>query len=154
MQSQKTIDATSLSTIDAGGGNSFDGGLWMSDLGQRYLELQQLAIAGRGVRIRRVFIIDSHDQTSDEVFQRIYRQQKNMGIRVKVLEQSEIPDKIQTLLDFIVFDGVVSYEVNPAPLLGYAMKPTIVKTQLRLQGEMVKDRMWRFERLWECAREI
>jgi hypothetical protein len=155
MRSQKTIDATSLSTVDAGGGNSFDGGLWTSDLGQRYLELQQVAIAERGVQIRRVFILDSHGQTSDEVFQRIYRHQKGMGIHVKVLEQSEIRDEFKHFLcDFIVFDGLVGYESSPAPSLENAMKPTIVKTQLRLQSETVKDRIWRFERLWEVAQDL
>src|SRR5262245_17118879 len=59
---KESIDATSLSTVDAGV-NSFEGGLWTSDLGQRYLELQRLAVERRKVRIRRVFIIlDSHGQ--------------------------------------------------------------------------------------------
>ena len=34
-----------------------DGGLWTSDLGQRYLELQREAIT-RKVRIRRIFVVE------------------------------------------------------------------------------------------------
>lgn len=40
MQSRHTIDAVSLSTAHADG-KEFDGGLWISDLGQRYLALQR-----------------------------------------------------------------------------------------------------------------
>ncbi len=46
-EASRSIDAISLSTVDAGI-RGFDGGLWTSDLGTRYLELQHEAIA-RGV---------------------------------------------------------------------------------------------------------
>src|SRR5262249_17820941 len=39
VKSQRTIDATSLSTVD-GGATSFHGGLWTSDFGKRYLGFQ------------------------------------------------------------------------------------------------------------------
>lgn len=69
MRSKCTIDATSLSTVD-GGGKGFDGGLWTSDLGCRYIELQREAIS-RGVVIRRVFIIDRPEQATDADFLRL-----------------------------------------------------------------------------------
>lgn len=154
MQTQSTIDATSLSTVDAGI-NSFNGGLWTGDLGQRYLELQRLAVKERGVKIRRVFIIlKDHGQASDEAFQRIYLQHKEKGIQTRVLEESQISGEFQpSLLDFVVFDGVVSYEVTPA-VVNNAAKPSIVKTQLNLNPEEVMGRKERFERLWESARDI
>jgi hypothetical protein len=51
-----SIDAISLSTVTAGL-SGFDGGLWNSDLGSRYLELQREAIS-RHVAIRRIFIFE------------------------------------------------------------------------------------------------
>ncbi len=151
-QAQETIDATSLSTVDAGV-NSFEGGLWTSDLGQRYLDLQRLAVEQRNVQIRRVFIIlDGHGQASDEAFQRIYLRHQKQGIKTRVLEQSQIGEEFKPLLhDFVVFDEVVSYEVTPASLKN---EPSIINTQLILKPEKVRGRMEIFERLWESAREI
>jgi hypothetical protein len=152
-QSQHTIDATSLSTVDAGG-SGFDGGLWTSDLGHRYLELQREAIH-RGVVIRRVFILDSSGQTRQEDFLRIYRQQRDLGIHTKVLDRSTIPPALKNLLfDFIVFDGVISYESTPAARVEDTMKPTIIKTNLALQPQRVRERMRRFEDLWVSAEEF
>ena len=153
MQSQDTIEATSLSTVDAGG-SGFHGGLWTSDFGQRYLQLQRDAMH-RGVVIRRVFVFDTPGQTRESDFLRIYRQQRDLGIHARVLDQSAIPYALKSLLyDFIVFDGVISYEVTPASRVEDTMKPTIVKTNLTLQPERVKERMRRFEELWAAAQEL
>ncbi|MGQ0777407.1 MAG: hypothetical protein ACT4NY_23850 [Pseudonocardiales bacterium] len=153
--SKHTIDATSLSTVDAGT-KSFDGGLWTSDLGRRYLTLQKQAM-NRGVVIRRVFIIDRPGQIGDADFLNIYRQHKNLGIRVKVLDRSTITDASileGSLIDFVVFDSTLSYETTPASMLGGGVKPTIVKTHLKLQLEAVKERIQRFEDLWISAQEL
>lgn len=153
MQSQHTIDATSLSTVDAGS-SGFSGGLWTSDLGQRYLEFQREAI-DRGVVIRRLFILDSSRQTRELDFLRIYRQHQALGIHTRVLDKSTIPHTFKNLLfDFVLFDGVISYEVTPASRVEDTMKPTIVKTHLALQPERVKERLRRFETLWVSAQEF
>jgi hypothetical protein len=153
MQCQNTIDATSLSTVDAGG-NGFDGGLWTNDLGQRYLEHQREATR-RGVIIRRVFIMDRPELTSEEEFLHICRQQKDLGIKVRVLNQPDIPDALKNLLfDFVIFDSVISYQVTPGSQVEGSIKPTIVNTHLVLQPERVKERIRRFEDLWASAREL
>ncbi|HKR49189.1 MAG TPA: hypothetical protein VJT72_06335 [Pseudonocardiaceae bacterium] len=158
IQSRVSIDATSLSTVDAGG-ISYDDGLWTSEYGQRYLELQRNAIR-RGVTVRRIFILDNAKLTISKLatesdFLRIYRRQQDLGIQTRVLEQSTIPHDFKNLLfDFIVFDGVISYEVTPASRVEDTMNPTIVKTNLTLRPERVKERMQRFEALWEAARKI
>src|ERR1700722_5588472 len=54
---ERSIDAISLSTVDAGL-RGFDGGLWTSDLGVRYVELQREAV-DRGVKIRRIFVFEN-----------------------------------------------------------------------------------------------
>ncbi len=150
MQSRHTIDAISLSTVHAAG-EGFDGGLWNSDLGQRYLELQRDATR-REVVIRRVFVIDQLGQTNQDNLLRLCRQQKDLGFHVKVLDQSAIPDAIKSLIsDFVVFDSVISYEVPP---VSHDMKSTTVKTHLVLQSDRVKERMRQFEVFWSAALEI
>jgi hypothetical protein len=151
-QAQHTIDATSLRMVDASG-SSFDDGFWTSELGQRYLELQREAMH-RGVVIRRVFILDDPGQARKPDFLRIYRQQRELGIRTKILDWSTVEPTLKNLLssDFIVFDGVISYEVMLAALVG--MKPTIIKTNLALQSPRVQERIRRFENLWAAAHEL
>jgi len=150
IQSQQTLIATSLSTVDAGG-ESFDGGLWTSDFGLRYLELQREAVR-RGVAVRRVFIVDRPEQTHDADLLRICRQQKDLGIQVRVLNRSDIPDAL--LFDFVVFDDAIGYEVTPASRVEVSMKPMIVNTHLIRQPERLEERTRRFEDLWASAREL
>jgi hypothetical protein len=154
-QSQHTIDATSLSTVD-GGATSFHGGLWTSDFGRRYLGLQRDAIQQRGVVIRRVFILDSgFGQPEDSDFLHIYRQQRDFGIHTRVLERAMIPHTLKNaLFDFVVFDDTIIYEVTPASRVEDEMGPTIVKTHLARQPQRIRDRRRRFEELWDCAREF
>ena len=151
MRSKRTIDATSWSTVDVGGGKSFDGGLWSSGFGQRYFELQREAIS-RGVAIRRVFIIDWPERATDVDFLRLCRQHNDLGIHVRVLERSKVLDV--SLSDFIVFDGVLSYEVAPTSLIESSTSPEIVKTHLVLQEDRVKNRIHRFDDLWSTASEV
>ena len=102
---QSTIDATSLTTVDAG----VDGGLWTSDLGQRYMEIQRSAIT-RGVRIRRVFIMDG-PSAGDSGFVQVCQMQRDMGIEVRILDSTAIPEvRRSSLFDFILFDDSISYE--------------------------------------------
>lgn len=150
LRAKQSIDATSLSAVDAGG-KGFDGGLWTSDFGRRYLKLQGEAMS-RGVAIRRVFVIDRPKQTSEAEFLRIYQQHKSLGIQVRVLDRSKVPDS--SLFDFIVFDGVLSYEATPALPTEDSIRPTIVKTHLMLHSKRVKERMQRFEDLWALAHEL
>jgi hypothetical protein len=150
MRAKHAINATSLSAVDAGG-KGFNGGLWTSDFGRRYLKLQKEAIS-RGVAIRRVFIIDRPEQVSEAEFLHICQQHKSLGIQVKILDRSKIVDA--SLFDFVVFDGVLSYEATPASLTEDSMAPTIVKTHLILQSKRVNERMQRFEELWTCAQEV
>jgi len=150
IEARQTLIATSLSTVDAGG-ESFDGGLWTSDFGLRYLELQREAVR-RGVIIRRVFIVDQPEQTNDADLLRICRQQKNLGVQVRVLDRTHIPDAL--LFDFVVFDNTIGYEVIPASRVEVGMRPMIVKTHLMRQPGRVEERTRRFEDLWVSAREL
>lgn len=151
---ERSIDATSLTTVDAGGKGFVDGGLWSSDLGQRYLEVQRHAM-DKGVKIRRVFILDRPDLAADPDFLAACQDQRDMGIHVRVLDSSAVPGiRRSSLFDFVLFDEVISYEVTPASRLGDTARPAIVTTRLELRPLRVKDRIQRFKDLWSSAREI
>ncbi len=146
-----SIDAISLTTVDAG----IDGGLWMSDLGQRYLQTQQEA-ARRGVTIRRIFVADKPEIIDQVEFLDVCYLHQRMGIQVKALDAAAAPGTIaNTMFDFIIYDGSISYESTPASVnTGRTRQPIIINTRLVLQQHRVLDRIQRFHELWACARSI
>lgn len=151
-EAQESIDAISLSTVDAGV-LGLDGGLWTSDLGIRYLDDQRKAIA-RSVRIRRIFVFEAETLAQDESFQRVARQQRNAGVEVRMLDQKLIPDYLQsTIFDFIIFDGAVSYETTAGtPFTADQPRPgTLLRTRLAPEPNRVRDLEARFEQLWRVA---
>lgn len=151
---ETSIDATSLSIVDVGGMGSVDGGLWTSDLGLRYLEIQRQAIQN-GVRIRRIFIVDHPEIAEQAVFQAVYQQQRQMGIEVRVLDAASVfGTHRSSLFDFILFDDVISYEITPASYVEPSSRPSIVSTRLELGTARVRDRVQRFRDLWASAREL
>jgi hypothetical protein len=152
-EAQTSIDAISLSTVDAGV-LGLDGGLWTSDLGLRYLELQREA-ASRNVRIRRIFVVEQEhaEMVRDESFLRITQMQRDIGVKVRMLDHKLIPDWMRSMIfDFIVFDGAVSYETTPATSFTSGQtRPGILWTRLAPEPARVRDLKERFEQLWEAA---
>ncbi|WP_432833791.1 DUF6879 family protein [Dactylosporangium sp. CA-092794] len=151
---RRSIDATSLTTVDARGGGFVDGGLWSSDLGQRYLEIQRDAIQ-RGVKVRRVFIMDRATLVGDPTFLEICKLQHDLGIEVRVLDTTAIPGtRRSSLFDFILFDDTISYEMTPASSIDGSVRPAIVNTRLELRAARVRDRIDRFRDLWHHASRV
>jgi hypothetical protein len=150
-EAESSIDAISLSTVDAGV-LGLDGGLWTSDLGIRYLDHQRKAIA-RNVRIRRIFVVEHEDMAHDESFLRVTQMQRNAGVQVRMLDQKLIPDYLQSMIfDFIIFDGVVSYETAAgAPFTAGQPRPGTLRTRLAPEPKRVRDHERSFEQLWERA---
>ncbi|GAA0360071.1 hypothetical protein GCM10010151_57370 [Actinoallomurus spadix] len=145
------IYATSLTTVDAGG-DGFDGGFWNSDLGQHYLELQREAIQQRNVTIKRLFILDRPTLSDDPDFQEMCVYQSYIGIEVRVLKPRAGPSQPPiSMSDFILFDGVVSYETIPAVRVSDRTRPTIMHTRLVLESDRLKERTDRFADLWGMA---
>jgi uncharacterized protein DUF6879 len=143
-----TIDAISLTTVDA------VGGLWSSDLGQRYLDAQRDAIVHRGIHIRRVFILDIPELLTDPDFLNTCTLQREMGVEVRILELSAVPGlRRNSLFDFIVFDDSISYEMTAATRTGDRARASVLTTRLELQPERVKHRVQWFTDLWDSARE-
>jgi hypothetical protein len=150
-QAQHSIDAISLSTVDAGM-RGFDDGLWTSDLGIRYLELQRQAVE-RQVEIRRIFLFANEDLARDETFLKIIQTQRQAGVDVRMLDQQLIPERLQTtIFDFVVFDEAVGYEMTPAAnFTSGSTSRAIARTRLAPMPERVRDLRSQFEELWAAA---
>ncbi|MFC4535467.1 hypothetical protein [Sphaerisporangium dianthi] len=147
---RSSIDAISLTTVDAGS-SDVEGGFWVTDLGQRYLRIQR-DLVQRGVRVRRIFILDRSDRLQAEVFRRQYHWQEEISIDVRVLELLTIPTALRSsIFDFIIFDDAVSYEVTPTSWVGDNLGSLIVNTRLVLDDPHIADRKKTFEELWELA---
>jgi hypothetical protein len=149
----ESIDATSLTRVDAGGFGFVDGGLWSSDLGQRYLEAQREAVK-RGVFIRRLFIVDRPELKDDFDFVSMLRQHVDIGVEVRTLMADAIVStQRSSLVDFIVMDGVLSYQVTPGTRL-VNRRPTIVATTLVTDEWRVRERIAGYEDLWNNAQHF
>jgi hypothetical protein len=151
LEAQTSIDAISLSTVDAGA-FGLDGGLWTRDLGIRYLDAQRKAI-DRKVRIRRIFVVEQEAMAREESFLRVTHMQSKAGVQVRRLDQKLIPDYLQSMIfDFIIFDGSVSYETAAgAPFTKDQLWPGTLRTRLALEPAQVRDLEQRFQQLWELA---
>jgi hypothetical protein len=148
-EAKQSIDATSTTEVD-GGGMGFDDGFWTTALGRRYLGAQRDA-AMRGVTVRRLFILTSPDPANDPEFQEVYRKQIEAHITVRILASSKLPTwRGPSQLDFILFDGLVSYETISATRFKQD-KPNIEQTVLNTKRDHVKGRHARFEELWELG---
>jgi hypothetical protein len=150
---RSTIDATSFITSGSGHG-LVDEGLWNSDLGQRYLEAQRDAV-DRGVVIRRLFILDSPELSDDPDVLDAFLRQNETGVQTRILYPSAIPGKRRSqLLDFVIFDNAVSYELTTAPRIGRDTSTVIANTRLVLAPHRVADRAQGFKDLWASAHEF
>lgn len=148
---QHSIDAISLSIMNVMP-HGVHGGLWRSDLGVRYLELQRQAIE-RGVSVRRVFVFDDEDQVRDESFLRIMQMQRDVGIDVRTLDFQLIPEWLHGMIfEYVIFDEEVSYELRPGTSFNYnRFRPIIFRTSVVPTPSHVKDMKVRFEQLWAAA---
>lgn len=144
-----SIDATSLTAVDAGGGGVVDGGLWSSDLGQRYLEAQKGAFA-RGVAIRRIFILDGDRRDQDD-FVSLLRDHQAIGVEVRTLDPRTLNVTQRALLvDLIIIDGILVYQSQPAAQTD-RNRPRIIETRLVSHPDRVRRSRERYEELWRLA---
>jgi TIR domain len=148
-EAQRSINATSLVTTD-GGAKGFDGGLWTSDLGARYLDRQREAI-DRNVRVRRVFVFENENLARDEACIKITQMHRDIGVDVRMLHHRLIPPWLHwALSDFIVFDSAVCYEIT-FHFHGWVIRPAIVRTSLSTTPDRVRDLEKSFDQLWQAA---
>lgn len=148
-----TLASHAFTSIDAAS-TSVDQEFWNADLGIRYLRAQQEAVR-RGVTVRRLFFLNRPLPNASQPKQRAYarerdrinalrQRQGNLGIHVRVLELPEEPDNEELVNNFVVFDKVISYEMQPEEL-----NPSrIAKTNLGLFTSAAEC-MEKFEDWWE-----
>jgi uncharacterized protein DUF6879 len=149
----RSIHATSLTTVDAGE-QFLNGGLWDTDLGQRYLDAQREA-AQRGVEVRRVFILDRPDIARTDEFAAICRLHATLGIEVRILNLADAAHLRRTsVFDFILFDDVLSYELTTGSWMDENARPVVVNTRLVLRRARVDERAYRFTEIWDAAEPL
>ncbi|MDI1460468.1 hypothetical protein QEZ54_05760 [Catellatospora sp. KI3] len=149
----KSLDAIST-TLDVGGQDYFDGSLWQSDLGQRYLEAQREAIA-RNVRVRRLFVLDRPGLWHDEKFHQVLAMHTDLSIEVRALDPTRSANGfIPPIFDFIVFDDVISYQSSPSAPVNDVNRTNIASTQLVTNQAKVRRNIARFRELWRIATPI
>lgn len=135
-------------SIDAVSTTVVDDGFWTSEPAGRYLIAQGQAIERR-VTIRRVFIMkDGQDQDSLAALAAICKEQGEMGIEVRVVPQERIARRLGrgTMIDFIVFDGAMSYEIKADQLDG------IASTAVNARPDEVQTLIRRFTTIWEASK--
>jgi len=145
---QRSIDATSLNTVDTRGKGP-DSSFWQSDLGQRYLKVQR-GRARNGVKIRRIFIVDRPSIATGLDFLAACRKQAQLQIDVRILDYADNED----LFDMVLFDDMIMYETTPATSTDGASPPGILHTQLVLRPDVVSKRVEQYHDLWESARPL
>ncbi|MFJ4834216.1 hypothetical protein ACIP79_30520 [Streptomyces sp. NPDC088747] len=133
---QETIDAISTSV---------DRDFWSSEPAGRYLLAQRDAIEMRGVKVRRLFIVEKREDIDD--LAQLRREQEELDIDVRVVVLSDLSPNIRrgTTNDFIIFDGTMCYEVDPDPYHVNA------RTTLNSREQHVNERIQRFNKLWDAV---
>jgi hypothetical protein len=152
----ESIDATSLTSFEVNARKGYvdEGQFWLSDLGQRYLARQRRAIVDRGVKIRRLFLLDDTSAQDEARVTELVKPHKAIGAQTRVLRQSEMDFLIQPdLYDFIVFDGRVIYDLRSTSTLGPDSRPLIASVTLIVDWR-VDTRKQRFEQLWKDATDL
>jgi len=143
--SHESIEAVSLYNVDVGRHHFL-----ATDLGRRYLA-EQARVCDRGVRIRRIHVLDAADAHGEEL-REVCRQQRELGIDVRILNPADRTAVPGPMRDVVLFDGAISYETTPAAETGDD-GPIIVATRLVMQPEWVRRRGEWFAELWEAAAE-
>lgn len=136
--------------------SAIDGGLWTSDLGYRYLHLQEEAVKRRPkVDVRRIFVFSGAEFMADEAFRAILRRQKQAGVKVRTLDvtQKKTVDP-EEIVDYIVFDNTLTYEMSGLGLHVSATRSPQYRTRLLLDPKHVQARTELYQRLWQAADDL
>ncbi|SED47659.1 hypothetical protein SAMN05216489_03554 [Streptomyces sp. 3213] len=135
---ERNIDAIS---------SSVDLAFWVTEPARRYLDAQSEAI-GRGVIVRRVFIVEAAADVNSEL-EEICRSQERRLIRTKIVVRSELPNDLKggPINDCVLFDGELCYELTADRTQG---NPT---TTLNARVPRLGERIKRFNELWDAGRD-
>jgi hypothetical protein len=146
-----SIEATSMTTFDKPRGYVDEGQFWASDLGQRYLDSQHRAIE-RGVQIRRLFLLDDGPAADKDKIAQLIEPHERIGVETRILPTSSLDFLLQTnLVDFVLFDRRISYELQAASTLSTEHRPVIANVTLVGQKRRIDERRTRFDKMWASA---
>ncbi|MER5372122.1 hypothetical protein [Streptomyces sp. NPDC002553] len=136
---RKSIDAISTTVVD----DSF----WNTEPAGRYLTAQREAILDpeRRIRVRRLFIVKRPEEIS--ALGPICAEQRDMGIDVRVVALEELPPYFRRgkMIDFIVFDEALTYEIHADQLSVNS------STTINARANEVEPLRRRFNLLWDAA---
>lgn len=147
-----SIDATSMTSFDDPQDFVDDDEFWESDLGQRYLAAQRRAVQERHVRVRRLFLLTDARPDDDKRIAEMIEPHQRIGAEIRLLRPSDIDFLVRNdMVDFVLFDGALSYELRTASTIGPEGSPTIADVTLVADPERVARRRQRFDMMWEAA---
>ena len=143
------IDATSYSARGDSDQGLLDDDMWLSPLGQRYMEMQAAAIQ-RGVTIRRIFVLETPQLAQHAVLRRIGNQQCAAGIDVGLIDAATASNVAADHIPLIMFDHQISLDFTTSRFPSAI--PGFIKTTMVLNPYDVHARHEMFQRLWESAK--
>ncbi|MEU4237654.1 hypothetical protein [Actinoplanes sp. NPDC026619] len=139
----KGIDAISMAAVDHD--------LWQSEIGQRYLDAQR-RVAEDGRRVRRIFVLDEPAMAADPILRRVYEEQIDMKIQVRLLYWADVPARLRVQVrDLIIFDNALAYETTPT--IGDPRLAQVAETRLVLTASRVHECAVLFGELWKVSHE-
>ncbi|WP_051827829.1 hypothetical protein [Streptomyces bicolor] len=139
---RRSIDATSTFV---------DLAFWETATAQHYLGVQRDVIREHGVKVRRLFIVQSFaDRQANHKLKEILRDQQSNGIEAGVLALSELPRDIRRVgptPEFIIYDGELCFEMTTD------VEQLYPNAKLDDREEILTRRMERFDLLWSARLE-
>ncbi|MCX5369848.1 hypothetical protein OG613_17285 [Streptomyces sp. NBC_00015] len=134
---QRTIDAMS---------SPIDRAFWDTDPAGHYLDAQVEAMRGRGVSIRRLFMINIAEE-SDPRFMELCHGQRDLGIMVRFMVLSPQRHTRAAARDIVIFDDTLYLDFEPDLQQGN------FQTRLDADARRVDEQVRRFNGLWQAATE-
>ncbi|WP_199844515.1 DUF6879 family protein [Streptomyces sp. DSM 15324] len=143
-----TLTRCTRHSIDAISTTVVDDGFWSTEPANRYLTAQHEAIVERGITVRRLFIVKERGERA--ALAPICEEQRDLRIQVRVVALDQLPahHRRGNMIDFIVFDQALSYEIHPDQL------GLNSRTAVNARRELVQPLVRRFEQLWDAAEEL
>lgn len=147
-----SIDAMSLVFRSDGPQGSppvVDNGLWLSEVGQRYLDAQADAIQHRSVVVRRIFMLDDAELIDDPIVRDLIRQHSDMKVQTLAIAVKDVPELLRIAIgDLAIFGGSIYYRNRPAATIRTTRGTTRSQTQLITRSGWVSGEARRFDELW------
>ncbi|WP_327314944.1 DUF6879 family protein [Streptomyces sp. NBC_01235] len=140
-----TLTKCTRASIDAISTTVVDDGFWSTEPAGRYLAAQREAIIERGITVRRLFIVKRPEEIDALV--PICTEQRDMGIDVRVVALDALSPCFRRgrMIDFIVFDRALSYEIHADQL------SVNTSTTVNVHANEVQPLIRRFNLLWDAA---